>query len=95
MAKRNIFVPIDKRVVKKAETSEISLKLLEITQQLKLVGISVHPTDPKRTFCMIEDLKKNMTTFLRVGDTISGIKVEKINSDNVVLAFQQERMELR
>lgn len=95
IARRNIFVPIDKRVGEKKGKSEFSMKLLEITQQLKLVGISIHPTEAKRTFCMIEDLKKNMTCFLRTGDSISGLKVEKINADNVVLTCQDERIELR
>ena len=94
--KRNIFISQEKRTVAEAPDKESgSLKLVEITKDLKLTGISINPGDAARTFCMIEDLKKNVTSFLKIGDTISGLQVEQINPDGVVLKHQKESIELR
>ena len=94
--RRNIFLPNSKRVeAQNAETNSMSLKLVEFTKDLKLTGISVNPENPERTFCMIEDIKKNTTTFLKVGDTISGLEVKSIKSDGVVLRHEKEEIEIR
>lgn len=95
--KRNVFIPVAKRVEddKKRTDGGVSMKLVELTQNLKLVGISVNPVDSARTFCMVEDLKKNVTTFLKVGDTIMGMKVAEIQPDVVVLTYRGEEIELR
>lgn len=93
---RNIFVPYGKRVEEaKNEKTAASLLLLDMTKKLKLTGISVNPLDPNRTFCMIEDIEKNLTSFLKVGDSMAGLKVVKINPDNVVLKYQDEEIEIR
>lgn len=94
--KRNIFVALEKRQSFEAvEIQETPLKLVELTKDLKLAGISLNEKDPARTFCMIEDLKKNVTNFLKVGDTISGLRVDQINHDGIVLKHQKESIELR
>ncbi len=94
--KLNVFVPLSKREEKKEDKKdEMSLKLVDMIKQWKLAGISIYPNSPERTFCMIEDLQKNTTTFLKVGDTISGLKIDKINPDSVVLRFNEETIELR
>jgi hypothetical protein len=94
--KLNIFVPYSKREVKTEEKKdEMSLKLVSLIKDWKLAGISIYPDHPEQSFCMVEDLQKNTTTFLKVGDTISGLKVDKINSDSVVLRFNEETIELR
>ncbi|PIQ86542.1 MAG: hypothetical protein COV74_04455 [Candidatus Omnitrophica bacterium CG11_big_fil_rev_8_21_14_0_20_45_26] len=94
--KRNIFIPKEKRAAEQApEQDESSLKFVEITNNLKLAGISISPEDPSRTYCMVEDISKNVTNFLKVGDMISGLKVEQINPDGVVLKFQNQSVELR
>lgn len=94
--KLNVFVPVSKRETKKEEKAdEMSLKLVSMIKDWKLAGISIYPKTPERTFCMIEDLQKNTTTFLKVGDTISGLKIDKINPDSVVLRFNEETIELR
>ena len=93
---RNVFAPLDKRIqVTDEETSSLTLKVLELTEKLKLTGISIHPDDSKRTFCMIEDLEKNITTFLKEGDTISGLRVSTIKEDSVILQYQDEKIEIR
>lgn len=94
--KLNVFVPVSKRETKKEEKEdEMSLKLVSMIKDWKLAGISIYPSHPERTFCMIEDLQKNTTTFLKVGDTLSGLKIDKINPDSVVLRFNEETIELR
>lgn len=96
--RRNVFVPYEKPVVKNAEEQEsnaMSLKLLEITKDLKLTGISANPADPAQTFCMVEDVKKDMTSFLKVGDTINGLNVAEIKQDSVILSYEKERIEIR
>lgn len=93
---RNVFAPLDKRVqAVDEETSSLTLKVLELTENLKLTGISVNPDDPNRTFCMIEDLEKNITTFLKEGDMISGLRVGTIKEDSVILQYQDEKIEIR
>ena len=93
---RNIFVPYNIRAEKKEkEESGSSLKLVEMTEQLKLTGISIYPGDPSRTFCMIEDLQKNMTAFLREGDAIAGLTINKIKQDGVILKYQTDEIELK
>ncbi len=92
---RNIFVPANKEETPSKESGQASVALIEMTKDLKLTGISADPNNPKRTFCMIEDIKKNLTSFLKEGDTINGMKVESISSDEVVMVYNQEKIELR
>jgi hypothetical protein len=93
---RNVFAPLDKRIqASDEETSSLTLKVLELTENLKLTGISIHPEDSNRTFCMIEDLGKSITTFLKEGDTISGLRVSAIKEDSVILQYQDEKIEIR
>ncbi len=93
---RNIFLPFGKRV-KEAEPEKVSnsSKLAEMTKTLKLTGISYNPENPEKAFCMIEDLTKNITVFLRAGDQVSGLKVQKINPTTVTLDYQGETIEMR
>ena len=94
--RRNVFVPYVKPPEPEHdETKKLSLKLVEITKDLKLTGISIYPGDPGRTFCMVEDIKKNVTTFLKAGDSISGLTVSEIKPDSVILTHEKERIELR
>lgn len=94
---RNIFLPFSKREEVKAESQKnsSSSQLVEMTKNLKLTGISYNPEDPKKAYCMIEDLQKSLTTFLRIGDQISGMKVAKINEESVELQHDDEKIEIR
>lgn len=95
IGKRNVFTPyVAPASEKVAQESDLSLRLVELTRPLKLTGIS-YSDDPQRTFCMIEDLQKNITTFLRTGDSISGMTVSEIKPDSIVLKLGQETIELR
>jgi hypothetical protein len=93
-SRRNVFAP----GAKKTETggkSDLSLRLVEMTKVLRLTGISIYPDDLNRTFCMIEDTQKNMTSFLKVNDSILGMKVARIAANGVTLKYQDEEIELR
>jgi hypothetical protein len=95
LERRNVFAPSGKRADRKEGQSDLALKLVEMTKPLRLTGISVHPDLADKTFCMIEDTQKNMTSFLRIGDTILGMKVTKISANGVTLKYQDEEMELK
>src|SRR3989338_6292356 len=83
-SRRNIFAPYSEQtVVAEQKSSDIALKLMEITKTLKLTGISYFEGDASRTFCMIEDIQKNITTFLRKGESLGGVTVKEIRQDNV------------
>ena len=91
-----MFLPYSKRQeeadkVKKEQSSRLD----EMTKKLKLTGISYNPAEPKSAYCMIEDVEKNITTFLRVGDPVGLLKVGKINEDFVVLEQGNETVEIR
>ena len=91
-----LFMPYGKRQeeadkIKKEQSSRLD----EMTKKLKLTGISYNPAEPQSAFCMIEDVEKNITTFLRVGDPIGLLKVGKINEDFVVLEQGNETVEIR
>ena len=94
---RNVFLPFAKReeVQQVYEKSSGSGRLLEMTKTLKLTGISFNPDDEKATYCMIEDLAKNITVFLRIGDQISGMRVSQIREESVELAYDNEKIEIR
>ncbi len=93
---RNVFAPYtEKAPADEKKSSEIALKLIELTKTLKLTGISFHEGDPSRTFCMIEDIQKNITTFLRQGETLSAMTIKEIRQDSVLLKLGEEEMEIR
>src|SRR3989338_2743340 len=95
----NVFAPSDKRADaaggQNVGADGTSFQLVEMTKDLKLTGISYDPDDPKRTYCMIEDLKKAITNFLKVGDSISGLTVSGIDTEGVTLKFNEEEIKIR
>jgi hypothetical protein len=92
---KNVFTPFTKKQAQTDEKTSASIALVDMIKDLKLAGISVDPNDPDRTFCMVEDIKKNITTFLKKGDSVSGMKIESIGSDVVTLSYNNEKIELR
>jgi len=90
-----MFMPYNKRAedAQKLE-KEQSSKLVDMTKTLKLTGISYNPADPKKVFCMIEDVQKGITTFLREGDPVGLLKVSKIFEDHVVLSSGEDTVEI-
>jgi len=69
-----------------------SQKMLELTQNYRLVGIS-WSEDPD---VMIEDAKTQRTFFLKKGQTIENdIILKDVSKDNVVLGYGGEEVELR
>lgn len=92
---RNIFMPFQKRIEIVKTKSETSEKLVEMIKNLKLTGISYNPEDPSKAFCMIEDLEKNITTFLRKGDRVGALSVKAIEPESIKLEYQGEEIEVR
>ncbi len=91
-----MFMPYSKRAEEAEKLEkEQSSKLVEMTKTLKLTGISYNPADPKRVFCMIEDVQKGITTFLREGDPIGLFRVSKILEDHVILSLGEDKVEIR
>ena len=83
---RNVFLPFTKKEdPKAAQQQQNDAKLADATKNFKLTGISYNPIDPKNAFCMVEDIGKDMTSFLREGDAIGGLRVKKIEEDHIVL----------
>ena len=94
---RNVFLPFTKREeMQAARPGALAAgRLVEMTKTLKLTGISYNPQDEKTTYCMIEDLQKNITVFLRVGDQILGMKVSRILEESVELEYENDKIEIR
>ncbi|MCK4948069.1 MAG: hypothetical protein KAQ99_03615 [Candidatus Aureabacteria bacterium] len=78
-----------------AETEEVtsspSSRIIQVTQNLGLVGIS-WSSDPD---AMVEDKKALKTFFVKEGDMIGKVRVETILRDRLVLSFEGERTELK
>ncbi|MDD5477090.1 MAG: hypothetical protein PHG87_02620 [Candidatus Omnitrophica bacterium] len=68
-----------------------SPRIIEATQNLKLVGIS-WSDDPD---AMIEDTKALRTFFVKRGGLVGGVKVQAIFKDKVILSYAEEEIELR
>ena len=91
---RNIFsLEKPKEGVKKpaSEFTPTTSVVVEMTQHLKLVGIS-WSANPD---AMIEDTRALRTFFIKRGELIGEVKVEAIKKDSVVLSYKGEEIELR
>ncbi|MFH1856061.1 MAG: hypothetical protein ABH836_02375 [Candidatus Omnitrophota bacterium] len=87
-AKRDIFNP----VLPKTEQVKIGgpSTLSEMAKDLNLVGI--YRGDVPEA--MIENSQEKKTYFLKIGETIRGIRIEAILEDRVILEYNNETMEL-
>ena len=86
---RNIFRPKPKKAEEpKADTAAVT------TQNYKLVGISMDP-DPAESSAMVENVKTNVTFFLKKGDKLEGMELMGIYDDKLVLKVQGQEVELR
>jgi hypothetical protein len=90
VSQRNIFKIGAKKVAEAESKGDIS-RLMELTQSLKLVGIS-WSNDPD---AMIEDTKSTRTFFVKRGQMVGEVKIKDIAKDKVVLTYDGEEMELR
>ena len=99
VSQRDIFKmgkkePIVEEVAPQETPAEIPVatsKIIEKTQNLRLVGIS-WSNNPD---AMIEDTKALSTFFVRRGQMIGEVKVQAIFKDKVVLSYEGEETELR
>lgn len=95
LKQRDVFKLKPKEV--KVETPAAALPakpLIEDTiAELKLVGLS--PSSDGENIAMIENTKTATTLFLKEGDTISGLTIEKILEDKIILTDGKDSRELR
>lgn len=89
---RDIFKMGRRRLpLEEAAAKGPSQRILDATQNLKLVGIS-WSDDPD---IMIEDTKLQRTYFLKKSQSIDKVKIEAVFKDKVVLSFEGEEIELK
>lgn len=94
--RRNVFRPTEvQQAAAASENQSTRDELVALTKTVRLTGISINAKEPSRTFCMIEDVQKNMTSFLREGDTVGPLTIYKISSDSVILKYKNEQIELK
>jgi type II secretory pathway component PulC len=87
--RRNVFSPIELDVPEEEEKKEKE-NLTELSQGLKLVGISLG----ENPSAMIEDKDEGKTHFLTQGDKIREFKVESILIDKVILSYEGKKIDL-
>ncbi len=73
------------------EMKVTSARILDATENLKLVGIS-WSSEPD---AIIEDTKGTKTFFVKTGQKIGDVKVQAIFKDKVILSYQGEETELK
>lgn len=60
----------------------------------KLVGISPS-ADPQQAYAMVKNTRTNITFFLKSGDRLDGMELEKIQENRVVFNAKGKQVELR
>jgi len=87
--RRNIFSPIE--LVKESDVVEEKKKALQdLLKDLALVGISWG----KYPQAMIENTEAKQTYFLKKGEVINNLKIERILRNKVILSYEGEKAEL-
>ena len=88
---RNIFRMGAKAGEDKAASAENASKIIELSQDLKLVGISWSDSPD----AMIENTKAQRTFFVKKGQMIGELQVKEITRDKVIITYGGEEAELR
>ena len=92
--RRNIFSPITiegtQAGQETAQKEALQKTIKELSVNLRLAGIALKPAPQ----VMIENKNTNETLFLKEGDTINKLTVQKILSDRVILSYEGETIEL-
>jgi hypothetical protein len=93
--KRNIFLPYEPSAVKNVvEVSSGNTRIAQMTQNLRLVGVSWFDTVESASV-MIEDVDKKETYFLMRGDKIGDVNIKTIYADSVKLGYDNEEIIIR
>lgn len=88
---RNVFKPgPDKKQEEELRAQEASAPIVDY----KLVGISIEG-DQKSSYAMIENVKTNITFFLKKGDLLDGMELSSIGEDKLVFRLGGRNLELR
>jgi len=91
--KRDIFKPAPKKEVQETPLKPPSI-IDDVIVNLKLVGLSPS-VGGMESYVMIENTKTEITYFLREGDTIEKLKVDKIMDDRILLKDKVQTRELK
>jgi len=89
ISQRNIFQPYEKKVVAKTEGPVENQQIRGKFEALRLVGISWLDS-PDTATVMVEDQKTSITHFLREGESLQGVSVERIYADRVKFRMGEE-----
>lgn len=91
---RNIFSSLviegAQQVGIEEERKTIKQEIAQLSAGLRLAGISLSP----KPQVMIENKETNETLFLKKGDAINKLTIQKIFADRVILSYQGETIEL-
>lgn len=90
IGKRELFKPPKSETVKEKPTAQKTESASDKLKYLSLIGI----IGGERPQAVIEDKKDKKTYFLNKGQTVSGMKVEDILEDRIILEFDGEKIEL-
>lgn len=93
ISRRNIFQPYEKKVMAEAEEPVENQQIKDKFQALRLVGISWLDS-PDTATVMVEDQTTSITHFLREGETLQGVKVERIYADRVKFSMGEETVSI-
>ncbi len=94
VARRNIFQPIDTEKTKSVASTDKNSRLAQLTQNLKLVGVS-WLSSVESASVMIEDTDKKVTYFLQKGEKVGDITVKTIYADSAVLGYGNEEITIK
>lgn len=88
---RNVFKPgPDKKREEELKLQETSAPIVDY----KLVGIAIE-SDRESSYAMIENVKTNITFFLKKGDLLDGMQLTSIEEDKLVFSIGGKTFELR
>ena len=93
-ADRNIFLPAGQQP---ASTNQVASEISKVTAGWKLMGVSVDATAAEDSMAIIRDKSNAKTYFLKRGQTVgdTGITLDRILGDRVILKHDKQELELR
>ena len=90
---RNIFNPAEEKKKFVEQEKDIS-EVAQLLNNFKMVGFYWTP-DEQEKYAMIEDSASQLTYYLKEGDDFMSFKVEKVDTDKVIMSFDDEEITLR
>lgn len=97
LQQRDLFTPKpqEEEVVEEVSVEEArSSQMADLVQDLRLVGIAP-ASEQEETYAMIENTKTETTFFLKEGETLKGLTIEKILQNKIILTDGVQSVELQ